>query len=165
MMSDRNDSDYQKEIESLRERYLQFNLGNEVYAIPLLNVKEVIPVPNTTPVPNIPAYYKGIMNLRGQIISILDLRKKLNIKPNEDLEEAVVIVELQGLNIGVIVDSINRVLHLQKEEVGEIPEVSSQINTRFIEGVYKGADALTILLDLDGILNIKEIKNMQAKSA
>ena len=61
------------------QRYLQFDLGNESYAIALLNVKEVIPVPETTPLPNAPTYYIGIMNLRGQIISIVDLRKRLKI--------------------------------------------------------------------------------------
>lgn len=148
------------------ERYLQFDLGDESYAIHLLSVKEVIPRPDTTPLPNSPSFYVGIMNLRGQIISIVDLRKKLNISPKkEDIEEAVIIIEIEGVGIGVVVDSINRVLNIATNSVSEVPEVSSQINAKYIEGVYQGEKSLTILLDLASVLNIKEIKNMQDKAA
>ena len=73
--------EHQEKKNESAQRYLQFDLGNERYAIALLNVKEVIPLPETTPLPDSPSYYIGIMNLRGQIISIMDFRKKLNIKP------------------------------------------------------------------------------------
>jgi purine-binding chemotaxis protein CheW len=148
------------------ERYLQFDLGAESYAIHLLSVKEVIPRPDTTPLPNSPSFYVGIMNLRGQIISIVDLRRKLNIAPKkEDIEEAVIIIEIEGVGIGVVVDSINRVLNIAMNSVSEVPEVSSQINAKYIEGVYQGEKSLTILLDLASVLNIIEIKNMQKKTA
>ncbi|MBN22097.1 MAG: hypothetical protein CL678_12525 [Bdellovibrionaceae bacterium] len=143
------------------DRYLQFDLGSESYAIELLSVKEVIPTPETTPLPNSPTHYTGIMNLRGQIISVVDLRKKLNIKPKETgLEEAVVIVEFDGIGVGVVVDSINRVLNVPVEDISEVPEVSSQINAKYIQGVYQFDNKLTILLDLQNILNIKEIKQL-----
>jgi purine-binding chemotaxis protein CheW len=156
----------QKRHSKTSERYLQFDLGVESYAIHLLSVKEVIPRPDTTPLPNSPSFYLGIMNLRGQIISIVDLRKKLNIDPKkEDVEEAVVIIEFEGVGIGVVVDSINRVLNIATSSVSEVPEVSTQINAKYIEGVYQGEESLTILLDLASVLNIKEIKNMQNKAA
>ena len=104
------------------QRYLQFDLGNESYAIALLNVKEVIPVPETTPLPNAPTYYIGIMNLRGQIISIVDLRKRLKINKKEDAEEAVIIVDFAGVSIGLVVDSINYVLNVATSEITEVPE-------------------------------------------
>lgn len=161
-VSDQNN----KDLESRTERYIQFGLGNENYAVPLLSVKEVIPVPETTSLPNSPAFYIGIMNLRGQIISIVDLRKKLSIAPRkEDLEEAVLIVEIEGVGIGLIVDSINRVLNISMGEVSEVPEVSSQVNAKFIEGVYQSEDHLTILLDLSSILNIKDIKKLNQSAA
>lgn len=148
------------------QRYLQFDLGDESYAIHLLSVKEVIPRPETTPIPNSPSFYVGIMNLRGQIISIIDLRKKLNISPKkEDIEEAVVIIEIEGVGIGVVVDSINRVLNISSDSVSEVPEVNSQVNAKYIEGVYQGENNLTILLDLASVLNIKEIKNIGQKVA
>ena len=147
-------------------RFLQFDLGSENYAIPLLEVKEVIPLPETTPLPNSPAYYVGIMNLRGQIISIVDLRKRLKIdSKKEGLEEAVVIIEIEGIAIGVVVDSINRVLNIENHEVAEVPEVKSQVNAQFIQGVYKDEDKLTVFLDLETILNIREIKKTQSQAA
>lgn len=148
------------------QRYLQFDLGNERYAIALLNVKEVIPLPETTPLPDSPSYYIGIMNLRGQIISIMDFRKKLNIKPKEDKEEeAVIIVEFEGVGIGLVVDSINRVLTVGASEVAEVPEIKFQVNAQYVQGVYKGDKNLTILLDLERALNISEIKGLRAKAA
>ena len=148
------------------ERYLQFDLGSESYAVHLLSVKEVIPRPDTTPLPNSPSFYVGIMNLRGQIISILDLRKKLNITPKRDtFDEAVIIIEIENVVVGLVVDSINKVLNIDMTSVSEVPEVSSQINAKHIEGVYQGEKTLTILLDLASVLNIKEIKNMQIKAA
>jgi purine-binding chemotaxis protein CheW len=148
------------------ERYLQFDLGLESYAVHLLSVKEVIPRPNTTPLPNSPSFYDGIMNLRGQIISIVDLRKKLNIaSKKENIEEAVIIIEIEGVAIGLVVDSINRVLNIEMDTVSEVPEVSSQINAKYIEGVFQAEKSLTILLDLASVLNINEIKNMQSKAA
>ncbi len=134
------------------ERYLQFDLGSEGYATKLLDVKEVIPMPETTPIPNSQNFYVGIMNLRGKIISVIDLRKKLNIKPGADLEEAVVIVEIGDLGIGLVVDSINRVINLKNSEISNIPELQSQVNSEFIKGVYRGKDKLTIILDLEKVL-------------
>lgn len=155
-----------KDLNGELQKYLQFDLGLEHYALPLLSVKEVIPKPDTTPLPNCPSYYVGIMNLRGQIISIVDLRKKLNLQSKtENLEEAVIIVEYEGVGIGVIVDSINRVLHIGHKEIIEVPEVKSQINSQYIHGVYKGEDKITVILDLESVLNINQIIEMQKKTA
>lgn len=148
------------------QRYLQFDLGAESYAIPLLNVKEVIPMPETTPLPDCPAYYVGIMNLRGQIISIVDFRKKLKIQPKENLEEeAVIIVEVDGVGIGLVVDSINRVLNVPESQVGEVPEIKFQVNAQYVQGVFKGSDKLTVLLDLENLLNLAEIRGLRQKAA
>ena len=147
-------------------RYLQFKLGEENYAMELLKVKEVIPVPDTTPLPSSPPYYTGIMNLRGQIISIIDLRKKLSIVSNaQNAEVAVIIVEIDGIGIGVMVDYIGKVLNLKNSDIAEVPEVSKQINAKYIQGVYKDGDVLNIFLDIASILNINEIKNTQKKIA
>ncbi|MFN8370625.1 MAG: chemotaxis protein CheW [Bacteriovoracaceae bacterium] len=127
---------------------------------------EVIPVPETTIVPNVPQYFVGIMNLRGQIISIIDLRKRLKIEMKKsNKEEAVVIVDLKGISIGLVVDSINKVLTISLSEINEIPEVSNQINTKYIIGVYKHNEKLTMMLDLESILSFDEIKKVAKKAA
>ena len=118
-------------------RFIEFSLGKEDYAIPLLMVREVISVPETTPIPKSPTHFLGIMNLRGQVISVVDLRKKLKVEAKQDKEEAVIIVDIGGMNIGVVVDSINKVLAFSSDDVSEMPEVENQINTQYIFGVYK----------------------------
>jgi purine-binding chemotaxis protein CheW len=141
--------------------FLQFDLGRESYGVKLLSVKEVITVPEVTPLPNGPSSFQGIMNLRGQIISIVDLRKKLGIKSKENIEEeAVVIVDFDGVSIGLIVDSINKVLCFNLTELVEIPEVQSQVNSKFIQGVHRGDDKLTLVLDLAKIFNLEELQQM-----
>lgn len=146
--------------------FLQFDLGQESYGVKLLSVKEVITVPDVTPLPNGPSYFQGIMNLRGQIISIVDLRKKLGIKSKESIEEeAVVIVDFDGVSIGLIVDSINRVLSVNLADLVEIPEVQSQVNSKFIQGVHRGEDKLTLVLDLAKIFNLVEIEQFSKQAA
>ena len=147
--------------ESATERYLEFNLGPEPYGIPLLSVKEVITLPETTRIPNAPSYYIGIMNLRGQIISIIDLRKKLGINPQEVNEEAVVIIEIEGMGIGLVVDSINKVLNIPLEQLKAVPEVSSQVNSKYIIGVFSADTKLVVILDLEKVLNISEISQLK----
>ena len=98
------------------------------------------------------------MNLRGQVISIVDLRKKLKVEAKKDKEEAVIIVDIGGMNIGVIVDSINKVLAFSADDVSEMPEVDNQLNTIYIFGVYKKEKSLTILLDIAKVLDLKDIE-------
>jgi purine-binding chemotaxis protein CheW len=150
------------------DRYLEFCIGAEEYAIPLLMVREVISVPETTPIPKSPPHFLGIMNLRGQVISVVDMRKKLKIvqKNESDKDEAVIIVDIGGLNIGVVVDSINKVLAFSKEELCEMPEVDQQINTKYILGVYKKDHSLTILLDIAKVLDVQDMQTLtQQKEA
>jgi purine-binding chemotaxis protein CheW len=137
-------------------RFIEFSLGKEDYAIPLLMVREVISVPDTTPIPKSPPHFLGIMNLRGQVISVVDLRKKLKVEAKQDKEEAVIIVDIGGMNIGVVVDSINKVLAFSSDEVSEMPEVENQINTNYIFGVYRKENSLTVLLDIAKVLDLKE---------
>lgn len=147
-------------------RYLEFSLGDECYAIPLLKVREVIAVPNTTPIPHSPPYFMGIMNLRGQVISILDIRKKLGIKPNEESSEtAVIIVDLDPIFLGIVVDSVNKVLAISEHDVGDRPSLEGK-NTDYITGVYRVEDKLTILMDIGKALDVKDKSLLQnAKAA
>lgn len=148
------------------ERYLEFSLGDELYAVQLLKVKEVIPHPETTPLPNGPSHFLGIMNLRGQIISIVDLRKKLKISIKEELKEnAVIIMNFDGVCIGLVVDSIDKVLNVSMKDIREVPEVESAINGKYIQGIFKHDESLVVLLNLEKLLDIDKIKQLQEKAA
>lgn len=136
------------------QRYLQFALGEEQFAIPLLSVKEVISLPEVTPIPKSPNFFKGIINLRGTVISVVDLRTKLTIKPKENnKEEATIILDINNSNLGVVVDSIDKVLNIAIESISKLPEVNSKVGNQFINGVFQKEDELILLIDLQKILN------------
>lgn len=150
--------DHSKKVNSTElSRFIEFSLGKEDYAIPLLMVREVISVPETTPIPKSPVHFLGIMNLRGQVISVVDLRKKMKVEPSKNIEEAVIIVDIGGMNIGVVVDSINKVLAFSASDVSDVPEVEQQVNANFILGVYKKEKSLTVLLDIAKVLDLKDL--------
>lgn len=145
-------------------RYIEFTLGPEDFAIPLMMVKEVISIPSLTPVPNTSPHFLGIMNLRGAIVPMIDLRLKLKTKKVEDKtkEEAAIIVDTGESYIGIIVDSINKVLTCSKEELSDMPAVDSQINTAFIQGIYKKDNDLVVLLDVLKILDVKDHQELNS---
>jgi purine-binding chemotaxis protein CheW len=148
------------------DRYLSFNLGVEEYAVPLLAVREVIAMPEYTPVPYTPPYFLGIMNLRGQVISIMDLRQKLGVKPAGHEETTVIICDLGGASIGVVVDSVNTVLTPKAEEVSPKPEIQSTRPTDYITGVFRKDKKLILFLDLSKSLSLEDqnaIKRSQEK--
>ena len=141
------------------ERYLEFDLGNEQFAIPLILVKEVISLPSMTPIPRAPDYFSGVMNLRGMIITVLDLRKKMSITPKEDqTESAVIIINHEEIQLGVIVDEANRVLAVEKSNIVDAVESSSSKHSKFVQGIIKQDEGqLTVLLDIMGLLDLNDL--------
>ncbi|MCE3010978.1 MAG: chemotaxis protein CheW [Proteobacteria bacterium] len=130
------------------ERYLAFSLGAEEYAIPLLSVREVIAVPDITPVPQSPVHFLGIMNLRGQVISVIDLRTKFGIKPNKTDETSVIILDMGDHSLGAIVDSVNSVLSPTAEELSEPPDLEGNKNASAITKVFRREKSLVLILDI-----------------
>lgn len=151
-------------------RYLAFTLRDERYAIPLLTVREVIAMPEFTPVPHTPAHFLGIMNLRGQVISVVDLRTKFSIKPlNPKGEEtAVVICDLGGISLGIVVCSVDSVLTLTPEQIQPKPQIQSHASTDYITGVTKQGDDLVLLLNVAAAIDVADqaaLKKSQARAA
>ena len=141
------------------QRYLEFNIGKEKYGVELLTVIEVISVPETTPLPNSPKYIEGIMNLRGQIITVVDLRTKLSIPQLEDQsEKATIIVKVNNIQVGVIVDSINKVINVHEKDLSEIVNTNKNKNAKFINSIYKSPeDYLVFLLSFERLLDLEEV--------
>jgi purine-binding chemotaxis protein CheW len=150
-----------------QDRFLSFSLGKEEYAVPLLSVKEVLALPETTPVPQTPAYFTGIMNLRGQVISVMDLRTKLGIKPQASSENVVVICQIGELVVGVTVDSVNSVLSPEATDLSDRPDLGPTKNAQFVSGVYRKGEHLVLLLDVGKALSLEDhqIVAAQAKKA
>ena len=153
-MNDNQERDYQQ-VEA-GSRFLSFSLGQEDFAVPLLTVREVIAYTETTPIPFAPAYFLGIMNLRGRVISIIDLRKKLGIKAKESTETAVVICDVSGVCLGVVVDSVNSVLAPGKDDILSKPEVEASKQNDYITGVYRRENKLTLFLDISRTLSVED---------
>ena len=138
-------------------RYLCFNIGEEEFALPLLSVKEVLAIPETTPVPQMPTHFKGILNLRGKIISIMDLRTKLNIKPlKESAENAVVILDLGEYNLGIVVDRVNSVQTFEPSGLSDKPMVENSKANDYITGVYRKDNKLVLLINVLKALSIED---------
>ncbi|MBX2986844.1 MAG: purine-binding chemotaxis protein CheW [Bdellovibrionaceae bacterium] len=149
-------------------RYLCLELGGESFAIPLLSVREVIARPDTTPVPQMPSAFLGIINLRGQVLSVLDLRLKLSIKPKDSEESAVIILDLEGYRMGVLVDRVNSVLPMNPEEISANPMEHATGKTQHITGVFRHDEKLILLLDVWKALSGEEratVTQQQAKKA
>ena len=146
------------------ERFLGFSLGEEEYGIPLLSVREVIGIPEITPVPQSPKHFLGIMNLRGQVISIIDLRLKLGIQAKKGTETAVVICDIGGSYLGIVVDSVNQVHSPEPEKISERPEVQNSKVSQFITGVYRYEKRLVLLLDIAKTLDMTD-QNIIARGA
>lgn len=138
-------------------RYLCFNLGKDEYAIPLLSVREVIALPEITKIPQTPAYFLGITNLRGQIISILDLRNKLGLKTSDTKETSVIICDFGAFCLGTVVDSINRVLAPENGAVDNRPTAEGTKGLDHVVGVIRNEDKLILKLDLEKALSSQDI--------
>lgn len=137
-------------------RFLSFSLGAEEYAIPILAVKEVIALPEITPIPFSPAYFLGIMNLRGQVISVIDLRMKLGIKAQNSPETSVIICDLTSTCLGVVVDSINSVVMPKAADLSPKPDVTTK-NSEYIEHVYRRDKDLILLIDIAKALGVQDV--------
>lgn len=158
-MSSGNNSSAEEITKGMKSRYLAFSLNHEEYAIPLLQVKEVIGMLETTPIPQTPKYFKGIINLRGQVISVIDLRMKLQIEkdPKEVYPEtSIIILDLNQMSLGMIVDSINSVMILDEKDLAPIPESMGR-ETSYLLGVARQGEHLTLVLDMPAILNEQDV--------
>lgn len=145
-------------------RYLCFGLGEEEFAIPLLTVKEVMAMPEVTPIPQTPAHFLGIVNLRGSVISVMDLRLKLGIKPSKSEETTVVILDLGEMHMGIAVDRVNSVQALTKDQVSEKPMIDSSKSNDYITGVFRKESHLILLVDISRALSLED-KDVLVKRA
>ncbi len=147
------------------ERYLTFLLGKEQYAIPLLQVKEVIEMSEPTPIPQTPSYFKGVINLRGQVISVLDLRSKLQLTKIENgPKTAIIILDLEpALCLGVIVDRINSVLAFHSEDVSMAPDTLA-LKGQFLTGVARRDNRMTLILDIRAALSLHDLQVVQTNT-
>ncbi len=138
-------------------KYLTFALGPEQYGLEILKVREIIGYMEITAVPQTPHYVKGVINLRGQVIPVIDLRAKFGMETTDVTEQTcIIVVEItQGsrkFSTGIVVDRVEEVLDITGEQIEEAPQFGSSVDTNFILGMGKIGDSVKILLDIDRVL-------------
>lgn len=146
------------ESTGVKEQYLTFNVGNEIYGLKLNQAKEIIKPPKITNVPNTEEYILGVINLRGQVIPVINLKNKLglkeglNAKSNDDKTKKIVVINIEDMLIGLYVDGVNEVIKLSSDEIEGVSDNRSGIREEFIQGVSSFGDFLIIVLDIKNLL-------------
>jgi len=139
---------------------VSFKIGNEEFGIDILNVKEINRMVNITKVPNSPDFVEGIINLRGKVIPVIDLRTKLGMpKKENDKDTRIVVVDIDGRTVGFLVDAVSEVLRIPRSITEAPPAITAGKNSEYITAVGKLEDRLLTLLDLNKVL-VKEEKQM-----
>lgn len=134
-------------------QFLTFTLGAEEYGIEILKVQEIKGYSAFTPIPNAPAYIKGVMNLRGTVVPVVDLRTKFAMNEAEYNQFTVVIVVTVGSRVfGLVVDAVSDVLNIPHEAIEATPRLGAEVDTSFMKGMAKANDKLIALLDIDQLL-------------
>ncbi len=144
-------------------KYLTFSLAGEEYGIGILKVKEIIGIMPITVVPQTPKYIKGVINLRGKVIPVIDLRLKFSLSAADFTERTcIIVVEIAStgrmIMMGIVVDSVSEVLNIKAADIEATPSFGTKLNTEYILGMAKTGGGIKILLDIDKILSIEELQ-------
>ncbi|MCE9686719.1 MULTISPECIES: chemotaxis protein CheW [Shewanella] len=138
-------------------QWVTFKLDNETYGINVMQVQEVLRYSDIAPVPGAPYYVLGIINLRGNVVTVIDTRTRFGL-PSAEIDDSsrIVIIEAEKQVIGILVDSVAEVVYLRRSEIDNAPNVGTEESAKFIQGVSNRDDELLILVDLDKLLSDEE---------
>ncbi len=138
-----------------------FSLGREEFAVEVTQVREIMRMEEITRMPKSPHFVEGIINLRGQIIAVIDLAKRLNLESAERSGESrIIVVEAEDVKVGMIVDSVSEVLRVGADAVEPSPTLAADISGAYLQGVVKEDNRLIILLDLTKVLSLDEMASL-----
>jgi purine-binding chemotaxis protein CheW len=139
-----------------------FKLGNESFGVEIATVESIIKMQTITRLPQAPSFVEGIINLRGKILPVIDLRRRLNIDLTEiNKDSRMVVVALSGTTVAMIVDQVSEVLRINDDIVEAPPTIAQSVDSRFIEGIAKIDETLVILLNLSKVLNTSETSMLE----
>ena len=142
-----------------------FQLGEELYGVNIMDVKEIVRVQAIRTIPNAPSYVEGIFNLRSEIIPIINLHKRFHLRKlvtseEDELLSGFVILDIDGMKLGVIIDRISRVVTIEQEEIQPPPQMFSGIGAEYIQGVVRQEEGYLIILDIRDLFNPKELQKI-----
>lgn len=139
-------------------KYLTFGLAGDEYGLEILKVREIVGMMTVTAVPQTPEYVRGVVNLRGKVIPVIDLRAKFNMPAAQDTEEScIIVVDLGTRESGIVVDRVSEVLNVSADQIEPTPEFGASVRTDFILGIGKTGDRVTLLLDIDRIVDRNDL--------
>lgn len=155
------------ETTSQTGKYLTFLTGGEGYGLPVLKVREIMKVMEITSVPQVPIYVRGVINLRGKVVPVIDLRLKFGMASCEATEQTcIIVVEAEAEDrktlMGLLVDGVSEVLNIQAEEIETSPEFGGGVRTDYLLGVAKVKGTVKLLLDIDRVITGTELRSLAA---
>ena len=147
-------------------QYLTFQLDDEVFAIDVANVREILEFNSVTRVPKSPEYMRGVINLRGSVVPVFDMRLKFGMTGTErTINTCIVVVEVsyegEDIIIGALVDSVQEVFELEADQIEPAPKIGTHLRTEFIRGLGKRDETFIIILDIDKVFSVEEISSIQ----
>jgi purine-binding chemotaxis protein CheW len=142
-------------------QWVTYQLEDETYGINVMQVQEVLRITEIAPVPGAPSYVLGIINLRGNVVTVIDTRSRFGLMPKDsnDDQSRIIIVEVNGNVIGMLVDSVAEVVYLHQSEIDSVPMVNNDDSSRFIQGVCSREEQLLILVDANKFLTEEEVSD------
>lgn len=157
-MSEKQTEVLEMEEDTQKGKFLTFTLGKEDYGIEIMYVTEIIGIQSITEVPELPVYIKGIINLRGKIIPVMDVRLRFGKQAREyDDRTCVIVIDIKDISIGLIVDRVSEVLNIADSEIVPPPQLDKDFQHRYIKGIGKVEHDVKLLLDCEKLINDNEI--------
>lgn len=146
-------------------QFVTFSIGEETYGVEVLRVQEIIGMTQITHVPNAVSFMKGVINLRGAVVPVVDMRIKFGMSERGyDSFTVIIIVEVKGRLVGMIVDTVSDVANIPIESIQDTPHFTAKIETDFIKGIGQLENRLVIILDVERIMTADEIRSLDMKS-
>lgn len=157
-MSEAHEATHEQELTTDGSQFLTFTLKGEEFGIQILRVQEIKGISRITPIPNVPAYIRGVMNLRGTVVPIVDLRAKFAMPEAEYNQFTVIIVVTIGEKVmGLVVDAVSDVLNVSEDNIEAAPDLGAEADTKFMDGIAKSGDRLITLLNMDELVDLEAV--------
>lgn len=158
-----DDELYDEDEDTQKDKYLTFHLGEEDYGIEIAFVTEIIGIQKITEVPDMPEFIKGVINLRGKVIPLMDVRERFRMQFREyDERTCIVVVDINNTAVGLLVDEVSEVVDIPESQVEPPPKTGKGTSSRFIKGMGKMDDEVKILLDVGKILYDEELETLDS---
>jgi purine-binding chemotaxis protein CheW len=150
----------------MEQQLVVFELANEFYGINIAMVESIIKVQTITQLPQTPPYVKGVTNLRGSVLPVIDLRTRFALDTKEDTRQTrIMIVTMGSIKAGIVVDAVSEVLRVSDETIEPLPPMINSIDSAFLKGIVRLENRLIILLELSKVLNLDEQRSLEALAA